>query len=202
MHRGMMDSLNPEVRKKFSRLEGEKNSDLVARVLTKVGEIDDEVVERAIAQQGVSVADFAQLQRLTASEAGQTLQAFRSMNTKFDKMAGDDPDLAKRLKESMDSKSDDGSGAVATIYDILRRADRETRAMMVSQLSTTARNVLSGAAYLSFGSAAKLLEGTIYGVGKSLQSIGSGTASVKGTMKGTSQIVHDASSTIMSVLNH
>ena len=201
MHRAMMDSLDPEVRKKFSRLEGEKNSDLVARVLTKVGEIDDEVVERAITQQGVSVADFAQLQRLTASEAGQTLQAFRSMKTKFDKMAGDDPDLAKRLKE-LYGKPDDGSGAVATIYDILRRADRETRAMMVSQLSTTARNVLSGAAYLSFGSAAKLLEGTIYGVGKSLQSIGSGTASVKGTMKGTSQIVHDASSTLMSVLNH
>ena len=201
MHRGMMDSLDPEVRKKFSRLEGEKNSDLVARVLTKVGEIDNEVVERAITQQGISVADFAQLQRLTASEAGQTLQAFRSMKTKFEAMAGDDPDLAKRLKE-LYGKPEDGSGAIATIYDILRRADRETRAMMVSQISTTARNVLSGAAYLSFGSAAKLLEGTIYGIGKSLQSIGSGNASVKGTIKGTSQIVHDATSTVMSVLNH
>ena len=201
MHRGMMESLNPEVRKKFSRLEGEKNSDLIARILTKVGEVDDEVVERAIAKQGLSISDFAQLHRLTAREAGQTLQAFRSMNTKFEKMAGEDPNLAKKLKEIY-GKEDDGTGAVATIYELLRRADRETRAMMVSQLSTTARNVLSGAAYLSFGSAAKLLEGTIYGVGKSLQSIGSGTASVKGTMKGTSQIVHDASSTIMSVLNH
>ena len=201
MHKGMMESLNPEVRKKFSRLEGEKNSDLIARILTKVGEVDDEVVERAIAKQGLSVSDFAQLHRLTAREAGQTLQAFRSMNTKFEKMAGEDPNLAKKLKEIY-GKEDDGTGAVATIYELLRRADRETRAMMVSQLSTTARNVLSGAAYLSFGSAAKLLEGTIYGVGKSLQSIGSGSASIKGTIKGTTQIVHDASSTILSVLNH
>jgi len=201
MHRGMMESLNPDIRKKFSRLEGEKNSDLIARILTKVGEVDDEVVERAITQQGLTVSDFAQLQRLTASEAGKTLQAFRGMETKFKKMAGEDPELAKKLKE-LYAKPDDASGAVATIYDILRRADRETRAMMVSQLSTTARNVLSGAAYLSFGSAAKLLEGTIYGVGKSLQSIGGGTASVQGTMKGTTKIVHDATSTIMSVLSH
>jgi len=116
-------------------------------------------------------------------------------------MGEDDPDLAKKLKAIYGTK-DDTRGAVATIYDILRRADRETRAMMVTQIATTARNVLSGAAYLSFGAAAKALEGTIYGVGKSLQAVTSGTASIQGTKSGTAQIVKDATSTLMAVMNN
>ena len=178
----------------------ERNSDLIFRALNTAEVIDDEVVTRAIKKQGMSVEDFALLHRLTAREAAQTLVAFRGMGKKFEEMAGVDPDLAKRL-EAVYGKPDDARGAVATIYDLLRRADRETRAMMVTQVATTARNVLSGAAYLSFGSAAKLLEGTIYGVGKSIQAVATGKASIQGTKSTGAQIVHDAASTVMSVLN-
>ena len=201
----MRQSLDPEQAKLFTKQmkpdgKMERNSDLIFRALNQADVIDDEIVTRAITKQGMSVEDFAMLHRLTAREAGQTLVAFRGMGKKFKEMAGEDPELAKRLKAAY-GKPDDARGAVATIYDILRRADRETRAMMVTQVATTARNVLSAGAYLSFGAAAKALEGTIYGVGKSLQAVATGRASIQGTKNTGAQIVHDAASTILSVLN-
>jgi len=206
MYTQMRQSLDGDARKQFERQmkpDGklERVSDLIFRTIMKAKEIDNEVVERAITKQGISVEEFAQLHRLTASDAGRTLQSFRYMGEKIKQMGEDDPDLAKKLKAIYGTK-DDTRGAVATIYDILRRADRETRAMMVTQIATTARNVLSGAAYLSFGAAAKALEGTIYGVGKSLQAVTSGTASIQGTKSGTAQIVKDATSTLMAVMNN
>jgi len=205
----MRQSLDPEQAKLFTKqmmpdgkggTRMERNSDLIFRALNKAELIDDEIVTRAIKQQGLSVEDFALLHRLTVREAAQTLVAFRGMGQKFKAMANEDPDLAKRL-EAVYGKPDDSRGAVGTIYDLLRRADRETRAMMVTQVATTARNVLSGAAYLTFGAAAKALEGTIYGVGKSLQAVATGRASIQGTKSTGAQIVKDATSTIISVLN-
>lgn len=200
MHSNMMASLKPELRDKFARQKGEKISDLIYRTILQANTIDDEIVERAITKQGITVAEFGELHRLTAREAGQTLRSFRGMGAKIEQMAADDPDLKKKLDE-LYGKPSDSRTAVGTVYDLLRRADRETRAMMVTQVATTARNVLSGAAYLTFGAAAKALEGTIYGVGKSIQSIGRGTASIQGTTEGTTKIVKDAASTLISVMN-
>tara|TARA_R110002153_G_scaffold235835_1_gene389211 strand:+ start:2118 stop:5426 length:3309 start_codon:yes stop_codon:yes gene_type:complete len=200
MHSNMMASLKPELRDTFARQKGERISDLIYRTILQANTIDDEIVERAITKQGLTVAEFGELHRLTAREAGQTLRSFRGMGAKIKQMADDDPDLKKKLDEIYGEPSDSRT-AVGTVYDLLRRADRETRAMMVVQVATTARNVLSGAAYLTFGAAAKALEGTIYGVGKSIQSIGKGTASIQGTTEGTTKIVKDAASTLISVMN-
>ena len=205
MIRQMHQSLDPEKAKLFTKQmkpdgKMESASDLIFRSINQAGQIDDEIVTRAITKNGLTVEEFANLHRLTAREAGQTLAAFRGMGQKIKAMADEDPDLAKRL-ESVYGKPDDARGAVGTIYDLLRRADRETRAMMVTQVATTARNVLSGAAYLTFGAAAKALEGTIYGVGKSLQAVATGRASIQGTKSTGAQIVKDATSTIISVLN-
>ena len=206
----LRQSLDPEEAKMFTKqmkLDGtmERNSDLIFRTLNQaalkgVDGIDDDIVSRAIKKENMTVEDFAMLHRLTAREAGQTLAAFRGMGKKLEQMVLDDPNLAKNL-DAIYGKADDTRGAVATIYDILRRADRETRAMMVTQIATTARNVISGAAYLSFGAAAKALEGTIYGVGKSLQAVATGKASIQGTKSGTAKIVRDATSTLISVMN-
>jgi len=206
----LRQSLDPEEAKLFTKQmkpDGtmERNSDLIFRTLNRaalkgVDGIDDDIVSRAIKKENMTVEDFAVLHRLTAREAGQTLAAFRGMGKKLEQMVADDPNLAKNLA-AIYGKPDDTRGAVATIYDILRRADRETRAMMVTQIATTARNVLSGAAYLSFGAVAKALEGTIYGVGKSLQAVATGKATIQGTKTGTAQIVHDATSTLIAVMN-
>tara|TARA_R110000803_G_scaffold4073_1_gene13985 strand:- start:91 stop:3393 length:3303 start_codon:yes stop_codon:yes gene_type:complete len=200
MYRQVMDAATPALRKEYSWKKGEKPSDLIFRVLRDSADVDNEIVARALSKNGLTVEEFAQLHRLTAMEAGQTLQAFKGIGKKIKQMGNDDPELGKRL-DAIYGEPKDAQGAVATIYDLLRRADRETRAMMVTQLATTARNVLSGAAYLSFGSAAKMLEGTIYGVGKSLQAIATGKASIQGTKEGTAQIVRDATSTLIAVMN-
>ena len=201
MQKGMMQSLDPKVRKAFAQGKDEQNSDFIFRIINQADEIDSEVVERAVFKQGLTLTEFTQLHRLTAREAGQTLASFRKMGNKLESMVNENPDLQKQLDEIYGKKSD-SRGAMTTIHDILQRADRETRAMMVSQIATTARNVLSGAAYLSFGTAAKLLEGTMYGVGKSLQAVApGGRMSVQGTTEGIGTIVKDATSTVFNVLN-
>ena len=200
MYRQVMQSSDPAVREAMKMSKNEKPSDMIFRVLADAENIDDEVVTRALSKHGLSLEDFANLHRLTAREAGQTLVAFKGIRKKLDKMMGEDPELDKKLK-AIYGKPKDAQGAVAAIYDLLRRADRETRAMMVTQLATTARNVLSGAAYLSFGATAKALEGTIYGVGKSIQAIATGKASIQGVKSSGAQIVHDATSTLISVMN-
>ena len=200
MHQNMMQSLDPVARKQFARQKGERISDVIYRTILQADTIDNEIVERAITKQGITVEEFGNLHRLTAREAGQTLRAFRGMGKKIQQMSDEDPDLAKKLK-ALYGTPNDSRGAVGTIYDILRRADRETRAMMVTQIATTARNVLSGAAYLTFGAAAKALEGTIYGVGKSLQAVATGKASIQGTKSTAWNIVQDATSTLVSVMN-
>ena len=201
MYRQVMQSSDPAVREAMKRTKNESNSDLIFRVLRDAKDVDDEVFERALSKQGLSIEDFANLHRLSVREAAQTLQAFTGMGKKLEKMMGEDPELDKKLK-AIYGKPKDAQGAVAAIYDLLRRADRETRAMMVTQLATTARNVLSGAAYLSFGTAAKALEGTVYGVGKSIQAIATGQASIQGTKDGAYKIVRDATSTVISVMNN
>ena len=68
--------------------------------------------------------------------------------------------------------------------------------MMVSQISTTARNVISAAAYLTFGSAAKLIESTVYHTAKAVSSTLNGNASIKGVKQGLAEIGTDAFSTL------
>ena len=174
-------------------------SDTVARILKDSADIDDDVLERALSKTGLSVAEFSDVGRLTANEAGETLGHYSALKRSIDKMAGNNPALKKKLKEIY-GKGDETRSAFGTFTGWVKRLDRESRAMMVSQIATTARNVLSAGAYLTFGAASKAVESTIYHAAKGVSAAVGGQASIKGTKKGLLEIGEDAFSTLGQIV--
>ena len=177
----------------------EQISDLVLRVMGDVDTINEDVLEMALSKTGLSVAEFSQLERLTVKESGAQLNLYSKLATRIKKMGQDNPELKKKLKEIYGNPNDTTS-VFGSFTGFMKKLDRETRAMMVSQISTTARNVISAAAYLTFGSAAKIIESTIYHTGKAVSSTLSGNASLKGTKQGFAQIGEDAFSTLATMV--
>tara|TARA_R110002073_G_scaffold278466_1_gene442275 strand:- start:389 stop:3979 length:3591 start_codon:yes stop_codon:yes gene_type:complete len=185
----------PGVKARRARTEKEKVSAAVLRIMSGSADIDGDVLERALSQTGMTVAEFSQLERLTVDEAGQTLQHYSALAKRIKKMGQDNPELRKQL-DALYKDANDTRSVFGSFYGFARRLDRESRAMMVSQISTTARNVISAAAYLTFGATAKLIESTIYHTGKAVSSTLRGDASLQGIKQGFLEIGSDAFSTL------
>ena len=192
----------------------ERIGDMVVRIMSSADKIDGDVLERALSKTGVSVAEFqgfkglsgnlkadefSQLERLALSESGKQMQMYGALAKRIKNMSGNDPALKKRLAELYDNPHDTRS-VFGTFTGFMKRLDRESRAMMVSQISTTARNVISAAAYLTFGTASKLIESTMYHTAKTVSSVVNGNASVHGFKSGLAQIGEDAFSTLGQVV--
>ena len=96
------------------------------------------------------------LERLTVKESGAQLNLYSKLATRIKKMGQDNPELKKKLKEIYGNPNDTTS-VFGSFTGFMKKLDRETRAMMVSQISTTARNVISAASYLTFDSAANII---------------------------------------------
>lgn len=188
-------NLMKDMPQKYFQDEGEKISDTVMRILGKSDKIDEDVLERALTTTGLNMEEFSQLERLTTSDAGRTLQHYSALKQKIDAMAGNNPELKKKLREIY-GEGDKTRSVFGTFTGFVKRLDRETRAMMVSQLSTTARNVISAGAFLTFGAASKAIESTIYHAARGVSSALGGNASIQGTKKGLLEIGEDAFSTL------
>jgi len=159
------ENLMKELPDKYFRLtlqNGKKEApaNMTMRVLGAADSIDDDVLEQAIGGTGLTTVQFAQMQRLAANAGGNTLQQYKAMADRMDKMAGNNPDLKAKLA-AIYGKPHETRGAIATVMGFMKRLDRESRALMVVQLATTARNVISAGASVTFGAAAKMVEGTI-----------------------------------------
>ena len=189
----------PGVKARRARTEKEKVSAAVLRIMSGSADIDGDVLERALSQTGMTVAEFSQLERLTVDEAGQTLQHYSALAKRIKKMGQDNPELRKQL-DALYKDANDTRSVFGSFYGFARRLDRESRAMMVSQISTTARNVISAAAYLTFGTASKLIESTMYHTAKAVSATVDGNGSVKGFKSGLAKIGEDAFSTLGQVV--
>ena len=192
-------NLMKDMPEKYFLEPDEKVADAVKRILSNSSEIDEDVLERALNKTGLNMEEFSQLERLTVSDAGKTLQHYSALKQQIDKMAGNNPALKKKLKEIY-GKGDETRSAFGTFTGWVKRLDRESRAMMVSQIATTARNVLSAGAYLTFGAASKAVESTIYHAAKGISATVGGQASITGTKKGLLQIGEDAFSTLGQIV--
>tara|TARA_R100001377_G_scaffold9516_1_gene4842 strand:- start:503 stop:4045 length:3543 start_codon:yes stop_codon:yes gene_type:complete len=190
---------NQVMNKAGTKLVDEPVGDMVLRIMSGADTIDADVLERALGKTGLSIAEFSQLERLTLKESATQMQAYGALAKRIKKMAGNDPALKKKLAELYDNPHDTRS-VFGTFTGFMKRLDRESRAMMVSQISTTARNVISAAAYLTFGTASKLIESTMYHTAKAVSATVDGNGSVKGFKSGLAQIGEDAFSTLGQVV--
>ncbi len=164
----------------------EKVSDAIKRTLESVDTFDDAVFERALASADVTPDEFAKMFRTSAGDAARSLQSLSVVARLQNKLKNIDPAAAAELNKMYGDRSAVTS-AFTGVRDLGMRLDRELKALMVSQLSTTIRNAFSGMAVVTFGTAAETLESALYRMGKTAGELATGkpvTGSFTGGLKG------------------
>ncbi len=144
--------------------------------LDVLNNVSGELLEGAISRAGLTPKQFVDAMGASYSDAGAVLQTASKVGSIMKSLGKSDPELAAILKENL--PSDTMLGPIGKFYDIMRRLDRERRALMVSQPATTIRNIATGVVRLGFESAADAIESTIYQIGRGFDAAMTGNASL------------------------
>lgn len=169
--------------------QGQKISDAIKNVYQNIDNIDNVVLEDALAQAGITAQEFAQMNRTTIGDAGRTLQALSVLARLQNKLKTIDKAAAKEVDDMYGNRNalvDSFSG----LYSGAQRLDRELKALMVSQVSTTIRNGYSTGTIVTIGAASEAIESALYRVGKSAVEVATGSP-VTGTFTGGMKAVYD-----------
>lgn len=163
----------------------QKISDAVKNVFMNIDKIDNTVLEDSLAQAGITAEEFARMNRTTVGDAGRTLQAYsvlaRLQNTL--------KKLDKKAAKEVDDMYGDRNALVDSfnwLYEGAQKLDRNLKALLVSQVSTTIRNGYSTGSIVTIGAASEAIESALYRVGKSAAEVATGkplTGSFTGGMK-------------------
>jgi len=157
----------------FRLKPNQKTSDALANVFSNLDTIDDVVLEQAIRKEGLSPEQFAQANLMTVSDAARVMQQYSAASKILTRMTQIDPEVGK-LVDSLFNKPDEQVSALGRIGQVVRTVERESKAFVVSGIGTTVRNILGTTVGLTYNSAASLLEGAMYTVGRTLDSAASG----------------------------
>jgi hypothetical protein len=156
---------------------GEKTaSNAIGEILNRLEEFKDmdaDILDGAIARAGISQEQFAKITFTSFSEAGKLLQAASPIGKLLKGYKNADPNI-KKIYDEMASQT--GNEPVGRFTELMQWADRERRALMVTQLSTTVRNVATGVTRLGFETGYNLLESSIYHAGRAANSLMTGEA--------------------------
>jgi hypothetical protein len=164
----------------------EKVSDAIKRTLSDVDTINDDQFMKSLSAADVTPEEFAKMFRASVGDAGRTLQSLSVVKRLENKMRSIDPAAAKEL-DGMYGGRNALTSAFVGLRDVGMRVDRELKALMVSQLSTTIRNGFSGMAVVTFGAASEAIESSLYRIGKTVSELATGspvTGSFTGGLKG------------------
>ena len=176
---------------------GEKTaSEAIGNILNRLEdfkEIDADLLDGAIARAGLSQEQFAKITFTSFSEAGSILTAASPIGKLLKGYKDADPKIKELYENTFGKEGDSYTGKFA---QVMQRLDRERRALMVTQVSTTVRNVATGVVRLGFESAYNLMESSLYHAGRAFDSLISGRAAddiAKGKFtQGLTDIARDA----------
>jgi hypothetical protein len=148
---------------------GQKTSTAIAEVFSAMdqGLIDDTLLEQAIRKEGLSPEQFAQANRVTVTQAAQIMQQYSTASKTLNRLRQIDPDVAKQV-DALYGAPDEYTSTVGRVMGAFLRAERESKAVMVSGIGTSVRNGIGTGTGLTLNSAASLIEGTLMTVGKTL----------------------------------
>jgi hypothetical protein len=148
---------------------GQKTSTAIAEVFSAMdqGLIDDTLLEQAIRKEGLSPEQFAQANRVTVTQAAQIMQQYSTASKALNRLRQIDPDVAKQV-DALYGKPDEYTSALGYLGGAFNRLERESKALIVSGIGTTVRNVMGSGIGLTFNSAASVLEGSLMTIGKTL----------------------------------
>ena len=180
-----------------------KASQAIAEVLanlTKEGMdiVDQDFLDGAIARAGLTQKQFAEITITTASEAGKTLNASSPIGKYLKGLRSADPEI-KKLYEEKFGKANAEVNVFSKAHNLMMRLDRERRALMVTQLATTVRNVATGIMRIGFEGGANLVESTIYNLGRGVEKAAKGE--FDGLGRGINSIFKDTMDVVINIAN-
>lgn len=169
----LKDKPAEEIRDQTAKMlagEGE-DAGLLAR-LDMEDEGFDDALQAAISRAGLTNEQFINAMGASYSNAGQFLQTASNVGKIMKRMGKLDPELENILKtySSAEKVANPLNGAI----EFGRRLDRERRALMVTQIATTVRNVATGAARVTMETAADAIESALYQFGRGAEAARTG----------------------------
>lgn len=170
--------------------------DVVRDVIAQIDNVDEDILDGALSRAGITVEDFLDVAGVSLSDGAKTMNAYSDMGKLIKKIRSIDPKIGKRLEE-LYGKQNSTVGMFGRAHQFMQRLDRERRALMVTQLSTTMRNIATGGMRLTMEGGANLVESSIYHLGKSVNAVMEGRASVAGVKQGMKDIVRDTFGTLL-----
>jgi hypothetical protein len=157
----------------FRLKPGQQTSSAINEVFSNLDNVNDAVLEQAIRKEGLSPDDFAKANKMTVTEAAQVMQQYSAASKMLKRMTELDPAVKKQVDELF-AKPDSQVSALGRIGQAIRFAERESKAFIVSGIGTTVRNVIGTGVGLTYNSAASLIEGAMYTVGRTLDGAAKG----------------------------
>jgi len=152
-----------------------KISDAITNVLTKLADdqpsyimgtrqFDENILRGALEKAGITAQDFVYATRTTVSDAGKTLNAFGQILKGIKNLRNLDPDMQIALDNHFATNMFHEYGAKphGTIFDLIRRIERESKAFVVAGLGTTVRNVFGTSVNMTFETAARAIDFILY----------------------------------------
>jgi hypothetical protein len=157
----------------FRLRPNQKTSTAIAEVFSQLDNIDDTLLEQAIRKEGLTPDEFAAANKLTVTEAAQVMQQYSAASKVLKRMTEIDPELKKQV-DALFEKPDSQVSALGRVGQAVQTLERESKAWVVSGIGTTVRNVLGTTVGLTYNSAASLIEGAMYTVGRTLDGAAKG----------------------------
>tara|TARA_B100000900_G_scaffold367470_1_gene343990 strand:+ start:8401 stop:12048 length:3648 start_codon:yes stop_codon:yes gene_type:complete len=152
-------------------------------------DVDGDTLQGAISKAGLTTEQFVNAFGTSFSDAGKYLQTTSKVGKIMKGIKEVDPELAKQIIG--DSDADSIVGPLGKIGEMYHRVDRERRALMVTQVATTIRNIATAGTRLTMDMSADLIESTLYQFGRGFDAGMTGNAST-GAVKAPTSIVRDA----------
>jgi len=142
-------------------------------------DVDGDTLENAITRAGLTTEQFVNAFGTSVSDAGKFLGSFGRAGKIMKGVREIDPELAKAIIG--DSQADTIIGPMGKAHEFIQRIDRERRALMVTQVATTVRNVATGLTRLTMDIGADAMESAMYQIGRGADAGMTGNASTGAT---------------------
>jgi hypothetical protein len=184
----------------FRPKPNQKISDAVRDLFMSTNEIDDATLEAALNRANMSVREFAQASRTTVHDAAVILQQASELSKLFRESSRLFDDETKALLDAKFQKDAD-TGPFMALYNGVRSMDRNMRAVVVSGIGTTVRNVFGTTGALTLDAASNLLESTLYNTGNVFRLAVTGNYEKGDIRKGLNNIVKDTFGTFHYLTN-
>jgi len=177
-----------------------KVSEAVNIVFSNLEGIDDTILEAALGRVGMTPAQFADAALTTVSDAASVMQGYSALRRSIDRIGKLDPE-AQKIIDAMYGKDNEVTSAMGWLGDGIRRLERESKALVVSSIATTVRNAYGSTTALTFDAGARLLEASLYSLGKGVKTVATGTYETGDFSRNLNTIVRDGFSTLTYLTN-